>query len=274
MSLLESLPSAEEAPFEICTVLGVAYQIADMQSATRAVVDRARSGRGGYACLAGVHGVITAQHRPDLMLAFERAWTNFPDGAPVAWMMRRLGARPAVRVAGPDLMPSVIDAGQSVGLRHFLFGSTPEVLGDLERRLKEQYPKARIVGTLSPPFRPLSDDEERSMVRQIRASHAQIVWVGLGLPKQDEWMCRNAEQLGPCLAMGVGAAFDFLSGAKRRAPVWMRRRGLEWLHRMCSEPGRLGRRYLATNSEFVVRASAGMIAHWFRSMTGAHGRES
>jgi N-acetylglucosaminyldiphosphoundecaprenol N-acetyl-beta-D-mannosaminyltransferase len=265
MSLLQSSPSAE-AHFETCVVMGVSYRVSDMDSAVDAVLRRAQSGRGGYACLAGVHGVITAQHRPELMNAFRQAWVNFPDGEPVAWMMRKLGAPQTTRVAGPDLMPAVIEHGQDRGVRHFLFGSTPDVLEQLEQRLLERAPGARIVGTMSPPFRPLSDEEEVRIVRKIRMTGANIVWVGLGLPKQDEWMCRNAERLGPCLALGVGAAFDFLSGTKKRAPAWMRARGLEWLHRMCSEPHRLGRRYLTTNSEFVVRASGTLIGQRQRSI--------
>jgi N-acetylglucosaminyldiphosphoundecaprenol N-acetyl-beta-D-mannosaminyltransferase len=271
MQQLESSQSSEgdSIDTDTCDVFGLPYRVSDMASATDAVVARALSGEGGYACLAGVHGIITAQHRPELRRAMEESWANLPDGEPVAWMMRRLGARSTRRVAGPDLMPNVIAAGQDVGLRHYLFGSTPEVLERLERRIKEAYPRAHIVGTMSPPFRPLSEHEEAAITTTIRSSGAQIVWVGLGLPKQDEWMCRNAERLRPCLAMGVGAAFDFLAGTKKRAPMWMQRAGLEWMHRMGSEPRRLGRRYVATNSEFVARAAAGLVGHWRESAGNA-----
>jgi N-acetylglucosaminyldiphosphoundecaprenol N-acetyl-beta-D-mannosaminyltransferase len=244
-------------------VLGVEYLVADMATATAAVIDRALSGEGGYSSLAGVHGVVTAQHRPELKSALDEAWANLADGEPVAWMMRRLGERHARRVAGPDLMPSVIDAGQAYGVRHFLFGSTPQVLERLEENLRGRYPEAQIAGVLSPPFRPLSDEEERAICEGIRSSGAHIVWVGLGLPKQDEWMWRNAPRLVPCMALGVGAAFDFLAGAKPRAPLWMRRRGLEWLHRMVSEPRRLGWRYASTNTEFLMRATPQLLQHWY-----------
>ena len=254
-----------------CTVLGVEYVVADMAVATAAVVERALSGQGGYASLAGVHGVVTAQHRPQLKSALDDAWANLADGEPVAWMMRRLGAKTARRVAGPDLMPSVIDAGQAHGLRHFMFGSTPEVLERLDANLHDWYPQAKIVGTMSPPFRPLTDDEECHITDQIRSCGAHIVWVGLGLPKQDEWMWRNASRLTPCMALGVGAAFDFLAGTKPRAPMWMRRRGLEWLHRVSSEPRRLGWRYASTNSEFVVRATPQLMRHWSRQALRVRG---
>ena len=237
-------------------VLGVEYFVGDIDRATTLVVDRALSADGGYACLCGVHGIITAQHRAPLMQAMGGAWRNFPDGAPVAWLLRRIGHRGARRVAGPDLMPCVIDAGQSVGLRHLLFGSTPAVLSDLQRRLLERFPEANIVGAISPPFRLLSDEEEQAITAEIRAANPHIVWVGLGLPKQDEWMWRNRDAYAPAIAMGVGAAFDFLSGSKPRAPMWMQHLGLEWLHRVSHEPRRLAARYLTTNSEFICRAVA------------------
>jgi N-acetylglucosaminyldiphosphoundecaprenol N-acetyl-beta-D-mannosaminyltransferase len=151
-------------------------------------------------------------------------------------------------------MPLVIDSGQDVGLRHFLFGSTPDVLERLEVRLRERYPRAIIVGTFSPPFRPLTDDENVRIAQQIVDSGADVVWAGLGLPKQDQWLERSASLFEPAVGLGVGAAFDFLAGTKPRAPRWMQDMGLEWLHRLMSEPRRLARRYAATNTEFVVRA--------------------
>lgn len=250
-------------------MLGVEYRVADLVTATDAVITRALSGQGGFCSLAGVHGVVTAQHRSELKDAFDHAWANLPDGEPVAWMMRRLGARETRRVAGPDLMPSVIAAGQALGVRHFFFGSTPAVLQQLEARIRESFPDAQIVGVLSPPFRPLSDEEEAKIAEEIVASGAHIVWVGLGLPKQDEWMHRNAAAMRPCLAMGVGAAFDFQAGTKPRAPLWMRRHGLEWFHRLTTEPRRLGWRYASTNSEFIARVGPALLQHWRRQIGSA-----
>jgi N-acetylglucosaminyldiphosphoundecaprenol N-acetyl-beta-D-mannosaminyltransferase len=237
-----------------CTVLGVEYYIGDLRSATALVLDRVRSGEGGYSCLCGVHGIVTAQHSDAMMASLREAWMNFPDGAPVAWLMRRFGAGRARRIAGPDLMPLVIEAGQDAGIRHFLYGSTPEVLEKLERRLLDRYPRAIIAGKHSPPFRALSDAENAEIADEIVRSGADIVWVGLGLPKQDEWLHRSAGLFAPAVGLGVGAAFDFLAGAKPRAPKWLQDAGLEWLHRLLSEPRRLARRYAATNTEFVARA--------------------
>ncbi len=258
-----------------CTVLGVEYFIGDLRAATSVVLDRARSGGGGYSCLCGVHGIVTAQHSDAMMRALDGAWLNFPDGAPVAWLMRRFGARRARRVAGPDLMPLVFEAGQDAGLRHFLFGSTPDVLERLQSRLLERYPRALVVGTFSPPFRALSEQENVAIAQQITDSGADVVWVGLGLPKQDQWLERSAGLFQPAVGLGVGAAFDFLAGTKPRAPQWMQDAGLEWLHRLLSEPRRLARRYAATNTEFVLRAGVAVGSEYGRTLlrrTGIAGR--
>jgi N-acetylglucosaminyldiphosphoundecaprenol N-acetyl-beta-D-mannosaminyltransferase len=215
-----------------CTVLGVEYFVGDVPAATQTVLRRVESGLGGYSCLCGVHGIVTAQHSETMMAALEGAWLNFPDGAPVAWLMRRHGAGSARRIAGPDLMPRVIEAGQDAGIRHFLFGSSPAVLERLERRLLDRFPRAIVAGSISPPFRELSDAENERFTQQIAESKADIVWVGLGLPKQDQWLHRSAGLFAPAVGLGVGAAFDFLAGTKPRAPEWVQAAGLEWLHRL------------------------------------------
>ena len=189
---------------------------------------------------------------------------NFPDGAPVAWRQRRNGTARAERIAGPDLMPLVIDAGREHGLRHYLFGATPAVLDRLERNLLVSFPGAQIVGTSSPPFRAMNAPEEREAVAAITAVEPHIVWVGLGTPKQDLWMHRLSPDLGGVLAMGVGAAFDFISGNRPRAPMWMQASGLEWVHRMVHDPIKLAPRYAAANTMFIASTIA--------EVTARHGR--
>lgn len=255
-----------------CRVLDVDFYIGDLRSATSLVLERAGSGEGGYSCLCGVHGIVTAHHSESLMESLHQSWLNFPDGAPVAWLMRRFGAGHARRVAGPDLMPMVVGAGQELGIRHFLFGSAPDVLERLQARLLERYPNALIVGTISPPFRPLSPEEDAMIAREIVDSGADLVWVGLGLPKQDEWLHRNAELFKPAVGLGVGAAFDFLAGTKPRAPEWMQDTGLEWFHRLLSEPRRLARRYAATNTEFIARAGIAITGEYRRAARRRVGR--
>jgi N-acetylglucosaminyldiphosphoundecaprenol N-acetyl-beta-D-mannosaminyltransferase len=248
-----------------CTVLGVEYFVGDVPAATATVLRRVESGLGGYSCLCGVHGTITAQHSESMMRALDGAWLNFPDGAPVAWLMRRHGAGVARRVAGPDLMPMVIEAGQEAGLRHFLFGSSPDVLERLEGRLLDRFPRAIIAGSISPPFREVTDAENERFAAQIVASGADIVWVGLGLPKQDEWLHRSAALFAPAVGLGVGAAFDFLAGTKPRAPQWVQAAGLEWMHRLLKEPRRLAGRYATTNTEFLARAGVEVTSEYGRA---------
>jgi N-acetylglucosaminyldiphosphoundecaprenol N-acetyl-beta-D-mannosaminyltransferase len=174
-----------------------------------------------------------------------------PDGAPVAWLMRRTGRADAQRVAGPDLMWAVIREGRSLGLRHALFGSTPSVVGRLTERLAEDVPGALVVSSQAPD--PGSEYDEEAL-SELRAAAPDVVWVALGAPKQEKWMRFAASRLPTSTLIGVGAAFDFHAGTKRRAPRWMQRVGLEWAFRLGSEPRRLAWRYLRTNSKFLVYA--------------------
>jgi N-acetylglucosaminyldiphosphoundecaprenol N-acetyl-beta-D-mannosaminyltransferase len=182
------------------------------------------------------------------------AGINFPDGKAVVWANqlthRRLGLA-ASRVYGPDLFLDVIEMGRTVGLRHFLLGSTQAVLADLNRELRRRFPDAAVVGSVSPPFRELTRDERIDLHVQLMGSGAQVVWVGLGTPKQDWEAARLASEL-PAVFVAVGAAFDFVAGHKRQAPKWLQDHGLEWAFRLASEPRRLWRRYLFGNARFVA----------------------
>jgi N-acetylglucosaminyldiphosphoundecaprenol N-acetyl-beta-D-mannosaminyltransferase len=232
--------------------LAESCDVADLEGAARAVLERAGVGAGGYVCHCNVHVVTTALHDDALRRALDDAWKRFPDGAPVAWLQRRSGNVEAARIGGPDLMPLVVDAGRDLGVRHFLLGSTDEVLSRVEQRLLERFPGVAIAGAYSPPFRETAGGDVQA-IAAIRAAGPDIVWCALGAPKQELWMHRHASALPGVLLVGVGAAFDFLAGTKERAPRWMRERGLEWLHRLLGEPARLGRRYARTNTEFLLR---------------------
>jgi N-acetylglucosaminyldiphosphoundecaprenol N-acetyl-beta-D-mannosaminyltransferase len=221
----------------------------ELGDAAEAVVTRALSGEGGYACLANVHVAVTTERDDRVRNALASSWRVFPDGTPIAWLRRRGGATCARRIPGPDLFAGTLDAGRAVGLRHYLFGSTPSVLAALERRMGERFPGVEIAGTLAPP-----PGEERSpaCLEAVHAAEPHVVWVALGAPKQELWMADHAAALAPALLVGVGAAFDFHAGVKARAPRWMQNAGLEWLHRLATEPRRLGWRYLSTNTLFAL----------------------
>lgn len=242
-----------KSDFPTAEALAVPCFADSAENAADLVVSRALSGEGGFAVLCNVHVLVAAQRDTRLRDALDEAWAVFPDGAPVAWLLRRSGAPGARRIAGNELMSAVIERGIARELRHYLVGSTPEVLGKLERKLLERFPGMRLVGSAGPFGNEATLD---SVVAQICETEPHVVWCAFGAPKQELWMHRNASALAPALLLGVGAAFDFHAGTKKRAPVWAQRAGLEWLHRLVSEPRRLAGRYLITNSEFLLRVSA------------------
>jgi N-acetylglucosaminyldiphosphoundecaprenol N-acetyl-beta-D-mannosaminyltransferase len=180
---------------------------------------------------------------------------NLADGQPVAFMGRRLG-HPAMRssVRGPDLLQDVLELGQTVGLRHFFYGSTDDVVGKLGMRLTQRFPTAKVVGIESAPFRALTHDEVDALVVRVLAAQPDILWVGLGTPLQDAYVEEFKGRLNTTL-VAIGAGFDFLAGTKPLAPHWMHRIGLEWLFRLATEPRRLWRRYLIGNTVFLMGAS-------------------
>ncbi len=232
----------------LCSIATACFSGA-LGEAADAVVKRACSGEGGFACLANVHVAVTSERDDRVRQALASAWRVFPDGTPIAWLRKRGGAADAQRIPGPDLFAATLDRGRALGLRHYLFGSTPSVLAALERRLRERFPGVEIVGAQAPPR---GAERSAACLDAVRAAEPDVVWVALGAPKQELWMADHAGALEPALLVGVGAAFDFHAGMKARAPRWMQSAGLEWLHRLATEPRRLGWRYLSTNTLFAL----------------------
>jgi N-acetylglucosaminyldiphosphoundecaprenol N-acetyl-beta-D-mannosaminyltransferase len=204
--------------------------------------------------LCNAYTLAVADKEPEFKAMLRRAAVNFPDGMSVVWATRWAHRHldvPRERVYGPDLFLDVFEMGQGVRLRHHLLGSTTDVLAALQANLRQRFPRAEIVGAESPPFHALTASEYREQVARIRQSAAQIVWVGLGTPKQDWHVARLTLDL-PLVFVAVGAAFDFVAGSKRQAPKWLQRNGLEWLFRLLIEPRRLWKRYLFGNVRFVA----------------------
>ncbi|WP_367322972.1 WecB/TagA/CpsF family glycosyltransferase [Streptomyces sp. HUAS ZL42] len=218
--------------------------------------------RGSDVHLSNAYTLALADRDAEFQILLRCATLNLPDGQSVVWanqLLHRGTDLPSTRVYGPDLLLDVFALSQNTEVRHYLLGSTPQVLDALYQELRRRFPRAQIVGTCSPPFRPLTAGELQQQVEAIRTAAADIVWVGLGTPKQDRWAADLCAQL-PVVAVAVGAAFDFVAGTKPQAPLWMRRSGLEWLFRLCCEPRRLWRRYLFGNTRFlwgVTRQAAG-----------------
>lgn len=232
-------------------ILGVPIAPVTQEAVMQQVLDWATRGESRYVCLATVYSVMLARDRADYRAALTQADLATPDGMPLVWCLRWLGFRGAGRVAGPDLVPPLLQAAAEKGVPVGFYGARPEVLARLLERVRASYPGSRIAYAWSPPFRPLTEEEDRRVVEQIRESGARILFVGLGTPKQDLWMAAHRGRI-PAVMLGVGQVFDLLGGAKRRAPLWMRRCGLEWLYRLFSEPRRLWRRYLPHNPRFLA----------------------
>lgn len=209
-------------------------------------------------CICNVHSVVTATREPSFHDAVSSADLATPDGAPVAWMLRRLGAPGQRRVTGPDLMRDYCAYAAATAESIFLYGSSESTLAALQSSLLRRWPALRIAGAWSPPFRALTAQEDDDVVRRINVSGASTVWVSLGCPKQELWMAAHRGRIH-AVTIGVGAAFDFHAGTLPRAPRWMRESGLEWLHRLCGEPRRLWKRYLLTNTVFILAAARQLL---------------
>ena len=239
-------------------VIGTPIHALSAKEALVTIQRWATSGQGRYVCFSNVHSVVTAARNPDFHRALEGADLALPDGAPVAWMMRRAGAGEQRRVCGPDLMLDLCERASLQGLPVYLYGSTEATLAQLRQALLARWPALVIAGAHAPPFRPLSAEEDEEDVQRIRDSGARLVFVSLGCPKQEAWMASHRDRLDAVL-LGVGAAFDFHAGRIERAPARWRALGLEWAHRLLQEPRRLGMRYLGTNSVFIARAAGQLL---------------
>ncbi len=250
-------PHPAPAPRLTTPVLGVPIDAVGMDEALRRIAAWAARGESRSVCICNVHSVVTAAQDSRFMQVLQSADLATPDGAPVAWLMRRQGVVGQARVSGPDLMLAYCEQAASRGEALFLFGSTEPALALLQVRLLERFPGLRIAGSLSPPFRVPTAQESAAHVAAINASGARTVWVCLGCPKQERWMAQHRGHV-QAVMVGVGAAFDFHAGLQARAPLWMRRAGLEWLHRLASDPRRLWKRYLLTNSAFIGR----VVVQW------------
>ena len=234
-------------------VLGVGVSAVNMPQALAAIAAWTAEGGSHYVCVTGVHGVMESQRDDELRGIHNAAGMVTPDGMPLVWLGRLGGHRHMERVYGPDLLLGCCAMSERMRPRHFFLGGTPAVAERLVERLRERFPMLNVAGAHAPPFDAISAADDDRLVQLINSAKPDIVWVGLGTPKQERWMAHHLGRIHAPVMVGVGAAFDFLSGAKRQAPVWMQRSGLEWMFRLASEPRRLGMRYLVNNPVFVWR---------------------
>ncbi|ABF39897.1 glycosyl transferase, WecB/TagA/CpsF family [Candidatus Koribacter versatilis Ellin345] len=234
-------------------VFGVAIEPVNMQLAVLRVIEALRD-PPSYVCLAGAHGIVEARRNIELARAYRDASFVLPDGMPTVWIGRHQGFVSMDRVFGPEFMFAVFQASEGTGARHFLYGGEVGVAQELQSSLKKRFPKSNIVGTYTPPFRSLSQTEETDLEQMLRVVRPDFMWIGLSTPKQEIFMRKYRDMLPVKIMIGVGAAFDFHTGRLTDSPTWVKRSGLQWLHRLIQEPRRLWRRYLRTNSIFLCLA--------------------
>ncbi|MCM1161411.1 MAG: WecB/TagA/CpsF family glycosyltransferase [Roseburia sp.] len=229
-----------------CNILKVNIAVTNMKETVQYITKHIQELKGKYICVSNVHTTVMAYEDEHYRTVQNGAALALPDGKPLSVVSRKRGFKEAQRVTGPDLMLELFQKP----FRHYFYGGKEETLSILEKKLREKYPDIQIAGMYSPPFRPLSKEEDREAVDNINASGADILWVGLGAPKQENWMYDHQNQVN-ALMIGVGAGFDYHAGIIKRAPVWMQKCSLEWLYRLFQDPRRLWKRYVSTNGRFL-----------------------
>jgi len=250
-SRLDGSATAPLCAHDHADVLGVAVSAVDMELALKLAGQWIAAGEPGYICVTGVHGVMEAQKDSDLRRILNRAAINLPDGMPMTWVGRHQGYREMDRVFGPDFMAAMCRLSAELGWRNFFYGGKPGVAELLSETLQDRFPGLQVAGTFTPPFTALNPMEEARLAAQLAEAKPDILWVGLSTPKQERFMAASLGRLPVGLMVGVGAAFDFHTGSIRDCSNWVKRSGLQWLHRLAQDPKRLWRRYLTHNPIFL-----------------------
>ena len=245
--------NAPPSDIQTYKVLGVMVSAINMKTAREAILAALHNRQKGYICVTGVHGISESQNDAQLRNIHNDAFLVTPGGMPIVWIGKCLAGRWVNRVYGPDLMLDVCEATEDLSYRHFIYGGAPGVAEKLSTRLKERFPKMKIAGNYTPPFRRLNEKEEAELSQIIDKAAPAIIWVGLSTPKQEYFMAEYLHKLNTTLIIGVGAAFDFHSRDNRQALYWIQKSGFEWLFRLIQNPRRLWKRYLKNNPLFVLR---------------------
>jgi N-acetylglucosaminyldiphosphoundecaprenol N-acetyl-beta-D-mannosaminyltransferase len=249
-------------PPDTLAVLGIPLGLTDYEQTLDWIDDTVASRGRGYVCVCNVHAVMASAEDAELRSALLGSSINVPDGQPLVWAINLLGHSLGARVYGPELMARACARGAHTGQRLYLYGGRNQGgLVQLALNLRQRFPGVKIVGGYSPPHRPLTDDERGAVIREINGSRADVVWVGIGVPKQEKWMAQMRDALEAPVLVGVGAAFDFHAGLVPQAPNWIQESGLEWAYRLAHEPRRLWRRYMRYNPRFVNAFTRQLVQH-------------
>lgn len=231
------------------SILGVNIAVTNMNEIVEYIYKNIDKLKGEYICVSNVHTTVMSHEDENYKKIQNDAILRLPDGGPLSAVQRKRGYKNATRVTGPDLMQKIFE-DSNPKIKNYFYGSTEETLSLLNKNLNEKYPNMNINGLYSPPFKKLSKEEDEEIIKMINESGANIVWVGLGAPKQEIWMNEHKNKIN-ALMIGVGAGFDYHAGNIKRAPKWMQKCSLEWLYRLCQDPKRLFKRYMNTNFKFI-----------------------
>lgn len=235
---------------QYCEILGTRINVTSMERTLAYLKSHLEELRGNYICVSNVHTTVMAYENSDYRKIQNGGAMALPDGAPLSIYSKKHGFAEAERVTGPDLMLELLRASGQEGYRHFFYGATEATLEAMRAAIERDYPGACIAGMYAPPFRPLCPEEDAAVVSMINAAKPDFIWVGLGAPKQEQWMYEHRGRLC-AVALGVGAGFDYLAGDIKRAPKIMQKLCLEWLYRLLQDPRRLWKRYVTTNVKFM-----------------------
>lgn len=242
-----------------CEILGVGIAAVDMDGALRFIRKNLDALRGNYICVSNVHTTVMSYEDESYRRIQNEAALALPDGKPLSVICKKRGFPEAGRVTGPDLMGEIFKCSRAGGYTHYFYGSTPETLARLREKLEADY-QLSVAGMYAPPFRQLTEEEDRQAVERINRARPDFIWVGLGAPKQERWIYEHRGKVQG-LMIGVGAGFDYYAGNIKRAPLWMQKCSLEWLYRFLQDPKRLFKRYLVTNTKFLYLMIKGRRFH-------------
>ena len=249
-------------PPDTIDVLGVPLGLTDYERTLDWMDASVAARQPGYVCVCNVHTLMASAEDEELRAALLGSSINVPDGQPLVWALSALGHRLGGRVYGPELMARACARGAETGQRLYLYGGRNQgALVQLALNLRQRYPGVKIVGGYSPPHRPLTEEEREAVIKEINGSRADVVWIGIGVPKQEKWMRSMRSELSAPVLIGVGAAFDFHAGLVPQAPNWIQESGLEWAYRLAHEPRRLWRRYMRYNPRFVLAFARQFVRH-------------
>ena len=236
-----------------CNILGVNIAAINMEWLLRYLDKNIDDIKGDYICVSNVHTTVTSYEDASYCAVQNGGLMAIPDGGPLSTIGKKRGYENMARITGPDLMGKIFEISSEKGYSHYFYGSKNETLELLTQKLKHQYPGIQIIGMYSPPFRPLTEEEDKEVIERINKTKPDFVWVGLGAPKQEKWMAAHQGKIEG-LMLGVGAGFDYYAGNIKRGPIWMQKSNLEWLYRLIQDPKRLFKRYWSTNIKFIWNA--------------------